>query len=576
MVIDLVPAVPYFHADPIVAEAAGYVEDQNKLSRWMALNSGLKQAMRQAALNGLLGTHFGVKACVMPKAKRIEDRIKFLAIPQSHCGQEPGQGRFLWHQYQCQWADVPQAQKDALENKHEFEPWQIVTKTEVYHPGFEYSGGKCPVAHYLHVSDDAGSAIKTSGASFASADNRPAVPLGEYVGQEELPACPLYIGAFLDPAPGEDIAPPEVASWIPILRSIHRIIVQIERESNRINNVVLYDGVAISEDHVSQIISCPPGGEVYIPVQTDAAAQAFERDNGVSHKMRPVERNSALGELISALNTQLMLLEEVTGNSAMQSGIPQGPRKSAAEASILAQASNKRSRDRLTVMADAFSAAARAAFAHQRIAYGKTISFASENGVVHNIDVPSPEVARMAFRVEAVELGNLSKQGQVEAAAASLTLLTNLNQAQPGLISPDILISEARKALMGYGNYEAAERLKVPPQRGGPLERIRDYLYGRTTEIPVFAEDDHATFIGAYQQEIAAAATQGGTQVPAGEIQRAIVEHQEFAQAQRQQQAEPQAPVPGFNTNGIPDNSVEAALAAGEIPFADPSTLTSF
>lgn len=576
LVIDLVPAVPYFHAEPIVAAAAGYVEDQNKLSRWMAQNSGLKQAMRQAALYGLLGTHFGVKACLDAKAPREEDRIKFVAIPQSHCGVEPGQGRFKWHQYQCQWRDVPQDQKDALENDHELDPWAIVTKTEVYHEGFEYSGGKCPVAHYLHVGENPSSSVKATGASFASAENRPETGLGEYVGSSELPSCPLHIGAFLDPAPGEDIAPPEVASWVPILRSIHRILVQIERESNRINNVVLYDGIAIDESHIQDIINANPGAEVFVPVQTDAAAQAFERDNGVSHKMRPVERNSALGELVTALQTQMMLLEEVTGNSAMQAGIPQGPRKSAAEASILAQASNKRSRDRLTVMADAFSAAARAGFSFQRMAYGKSLSFAAENGVVHNIVVPDPKVARMAFRVEAVELGNLSKQGQVESAAASLTLLANLNQQAPGLITPDILISEARKALMGYGNYEAAERLKLPPQQGGPLERLRDYIYGRTAEIPVFEKDDHPTFIAAYQEEIQNAVLRPAANIPSGEIQRAITEHQRYADAQAPKQAEPQAPMSGFNTNGVPNNAIEAALQSGGVPFESPTNLTTF
>lgn len=573
IVIDLVPAVPYFHAEPVVASAAGYVEDQNKLSRWMALNSGLKTAMRQAALNGLLGTHFGVRAVVQSKALREEDRIKFLAIPQTHCGREPGHGRFVWHQYQCQWADISDEHKAALP-PHEMQPWGIVTKTDVFHAEFEYEGKACPMSTFIHVGESQRN--PGTGAAFASAQDLPEAPLGDYVGTEEVPACPLYVGQFLDPAPGEDIAPPEVASWVPILRSIHRLIVQIERESNRINNTVLYDGKAIDEHSIDDIINAPPGTEVFIKVKTDAADQAFERDNGVSHKMRPVERNSALNELITALQTQLMLFEEVTGNSAMQSGVPQGPRKSAAEASILAQASSKRGRDRLTVIADTFSACARAAFAYQREAYGTSLAFPADNGVIHNIAIPDPMVARMAFRVEAVELGNLSKQGQVESAAASLTLLTNLNQAQPGLISPDILISEARKALQGYGNYEAAERLKVPPQRNGPLERVRDFIYGRTNGIPVFEQDDHASFIAAYQQEIQAAVTQPASNIPVGEIQQAITEHQQLAQAQAPQPLNPQAPMSGFNTNGAPNNAVMEALAGGQVPFEDPGTLTGF
>jgi hypothetical protein len=97
--------------------------------------------------------------------------------------------------------------------------------------------------------------------------------------------------------------------------------------------------------------------------------------------MRPVERSSALGELMQALQTHMMLLDEVVGASRMNMGLPQGPRKSAAEASILAQAGSRRSRDRLSVMADLFSASATAAFAFQRSAYGKVVKFPTKSAL---------------------------------------------------------------------------------------------------------------------------------------------------------------------------------------------------
>jgi len=191
--------------------------------------------------------------------------------------------------------------------------------------------------------------------------------------------------------------------------------------------------------------------------------------------------------------------------------------------------------------------------------------------------VPDAKVARMTFRVEAVELGNLSKQGQLETHSASLTLLANLRQQAPDLITPEIIVSEARKALMAYGNVEAADRLKLPPDRGGPLERIRNFIYGITIEIPVYPEDDHETYISAYQREIAIAATNAVASVPVQEIQAALQKHQEFAsQRPAMGQAIPQSPLSGFNANGQPSNDILAALQGGQTPFSDPSTLTQF
>lgn len=573
LVTELVPAVPSFHCEPIVAEASHLVEQQNKLMLWATRNGNLKQAARDAALYGLLGSHLGMKVVVDKNHPHLEKRLKWVAVPSTHCGYEPQLERFKYHTYQCQWKDIP---KDMYPESYDkaLKPWDIVTKTEVYHQGFEYTGKGCPMSVFLNMGEgkkDSQHYSVTHGAELDPA------PLGEYVGTVDLPDCPLYIDSFLDPAPGEYIAPPECASWIPVIRSIHADIQQIEKEVGRINNIILYDKEAFSPDHIAAVAQNPSGNELYLAVDTSEAVNSFERDNGVSHKMRPVERSSALGELMQALQTHMMLLDEVVGASRMNMGLPQGPRKSAAEASILAQAGSRRSRDRLSVMADLFSASATAAFAFQRSAYGKVVKFPTKSELIEVIKVPDAKVARMAFRVEAVELGNLSKQGQLETHSASLTLLANLRQQAPDLITPEILVSEARKALMAYGNVEAAERLKLPPDRGGPLERIRNYIYGITIEISAYQEDDHETFISAYQREIAIAATNAIANVPIMEIQAALERHQQFA-AQRPAmgQAIPQSPVSGFNANGQPDNDILAALQGGQAPFADPTTLTQF
>ncbi len=573
LVPELVPAVPAFHVEPIVAEATGYAEDQNKLSLWASRRGDLKQAARESALNGILGSHFGIKVVINKEAPNKEDRLKFQAIPSSHCGYEPKYDRFKWHTFQCQWRDLPADQRPKLPTNVEMKPWQIVTKTEVYHQGFQYNGAGCPMSVFISIGQS-----KQDPQQFAPGNSPDLTnePLGEYVTTVDLPACPLHIDSFLDPAPGEYIAPPEVTSWVPIIRSIHADIHQIEREVGRINNVILYDKETFDPAHIAAIAQNPSGNEIYLAVDTSAATQGFERDNGVSHKMRPVERNSALGELTQALATHLMLFDEVVGAGSLNDGVAQGPRKSAAEASILAQAGSRRSRDRLSVIASMLSAAGQSAFAFQRKAYGRKIAIPSDNGVIHNIVVPNPRTARMAFRVDAVELGNLSKQGQVETHSASLTLLTNLRAQAPNVVDPAVLVSEAQHYLRALGNHEAADRLKVPAQRGGPADRLRDFLYGRTVEIPVFEQDDHQQFIAAYQDEIALAVSQPSSAIPVGEIQSAIQRHQEFATAQAPAQAAPQAPVSGFNTNGQPSNDVLAALQSGSPPFESPGNLTTF
>jgi len=159
----------------------------------------------------------------------------------------------------------------------------------------------------------------------------------------------------------------------------------------------------------------------------------------------------------------------------------------------------------------------------------------------------------MSFRVEAVELGNLSKQGQVETHAASISLLSNIRQQAPDLIPPGLLISETQKYLRALGNNAAADMLKTPFNMEGPQQRILNFVYGRTNEIPVYPEDDHEQFMAAYQAEIQAAAMQPGSSIPVGEIQQALASHQGYL-AQRPQPAEPQSPVPGFNAQGALNN----------------------
>lgn len=559
LVTELVPAVPSFHAKAVFAEAEGQTEQQTRLMNWASRNSGLKQAARQAALFGLLGSHFGLKTVLDLDAEHKDQRLKWVAIPSSHCGYEPRHERFRYHQYQCQLSDLPPEYIAALSDPHteNLKPWDIVTLTEVYHPKFNHKGAGCPMSVYINLGSRATDPLAYAVGNSPDLNQH---PLGEYAVTTILPDCPLHIDSYLDPAPGEYIAPPEVLSWIPVIRSIHKDLIQIEREVGRINNIILYDKKAFDKDAVAAMRQNPSGVELYLPVDTDQDGGAFERDNGVSHKMRPVERTSSLGELITALDTHLALLDQVVGANSFDTGVPAGPRKSAAEASLLAQAGSRRTRDRLSVIADMFSQAAQSACAFQRQAYGRTLKLPTGTGVIETLAVPNPKTARMAFRVEPVELGNLSKQGTLEMHSVSLSLLTQLKAADPAAVPSDVLVSVARGALLALGNEDAAARLKVPAAANGPEARIRDYIYGKTTEIPVLPNDDHATFIAAYQAEIEMAAVNSLENVPVTAIQDAITRHEEAS-----------GPV---TTPAAP--ALPPGLPVGNIaPFEDPTNLTA-
>ena len=554
---ELVPAVPSFQVEALSAEATHLAEEQAKLMPWLTRAAGLRQAMRTTAMHGLLGPHFGVKLVVQP-GKPVEKRLKYVAIPASHCGYEPHHKRFMWHTYQCQWSELQH--KPELTTGEVIQPWDFVTVTEVYHQGFNYDGDKCPVSFFVLKTQKG----KQADNIVANDIEQQQHGLGDYVKTIEVPSCPLHIDSFLEPAPGESIPPTEIASWIPVLRSIHADILQLEEEVGNINNIILYDKSAFSEDDIAAVEANPSGHTLYLPTDN---SNALGSENGVSHKMRPIERNSAIGEIITALQTHMNLLDEVVGVSSLDRGVAANPRKSATEASAIVQANNRRTRSRLTVIADAFGALGRITYEHLKTAYPQgTISIPGPNKVIHNIEVPDAAVARMGFRVEPVDLGNLSKQGQLETHSASLTLFTNLRQQAPDLIPPQLIIDEARKYLLALGNYTAAAALKTPPSAGGPQERIMDYLVGRTVEIPVNPEDDHEQFIAAYQQAIADAVTKTSPSFPTAEVQRALEAHQQHANA-RPQPAAPQSPVPGFTAQGDPTADSTAALQAGGIPL---------
>ena len=518
--IEAAPALPAFQVEALSGQAARATEDQNTIMMWAARHGKLKEAARKCALYGPMGTHVGLFVDADTSKKTPEhERFTYEALSHTECGFEPGLRRCNWRTY-----SAPDPDK----------PTSTVVYTDVYWPT---SYKTCTRVRFRKAANEGDPARNTG--------------LGQAISRTRLKgANPLIVKSFLDPAPGEDIAPAEVLSWIPLVNDIHDTLKAITKEIGSGNNIVLYDEQAIIEDEIDKIIKNPVGDTIYIPVKP---GMVDADRNGVSHKMRPVERSSLLPELFAALESYIKLLDDVIGSSALDRGAAIGPRKSAAEASILANAGNRRTKDRLSVMAELFAEAAQATFTYQRRVWGETLEIPQPSGGSKVLQVPDPTAALMAFRVDAVELGNLSQQGQRETYAAATTLVTNtLAQFPNG--APPVVIESLRRLLWSTGARDIAEYLELNMASGGPQDRLFDYISGKTPEIVVQPGDSPDAFVAYYTQKLG--------ETPQSNLELTLALTTAIAQYERIAQANQlQAP-----TGGAPGAQLPTA-GAQQFPF---------
>lgn len=520
IVVDLVPALPKMECEALTIEAVALEEDQSLLSNWGSRHGNLKQAIRDAAMFGPMGTHFGMRLWV-DKEMPLHKRFCYKALSHTECGYEPGMRRFVWHRYDTEGAEA----ENALQVTEVFFPNKADTGYTVYRYELDRSA-------------------KTSSAGPKQEE------LGMFMGAEEVDAaCPVRIGHFLTAPPGEDIPPVECMSWVPLIRALQATLEAIDRETNSINNVILFDD-SIEDDHIKAMADNKTGNTAYIPIKFK-----YDDRNGVAQKVRPVERNSALAELLTVKDAYMQMLDDVIGTSPLQRGAAVGPRKSAAEASILSSASDRRTRDRLSVIAELLADLEQAKYTWQPIAYGKKVDIPLGGGLVRTLKVPDPQAAQMAFTVDVVELGNLSKQGQIETYAAATTIMGNTYAQFQG--EPPTPVKEAtRRYLKALGAPDIADMIKDPVLAGGPQERYIAYLQNPGAGILVDPNDPPEPFLLYYNQ----LRVDPHTSTPAKEeLARAIARYN----AASRPTAQPSAPVPGVNPLGAP----QSALPSENVPL---------
>jgi len=570
IVTALTPGVPSFDVRAMIPGAANQASDQNEITSWQVKHGGLTEAMRRTAFEGLLSPHFGTKLVIDKKAKYDYQKLSFLAVGAMDCGYEPYHRRFKWHRYDIQWGDLPDAWKPKLPSGDEPDLWATVSVTEVYHEGFKFGHkkmGDYPMSIFVNMGR-AATKEPDGGIPLSALADESGEELGEYVITEDLAECPLEVASFLEPAPNEDIAPAEVLSWIPLMRMIVQTLVQINREITTKNKTVLYDKNAISDDTISLIQESVPGATIFAGVDVDDAQR------GVNATMRPVEQDSVLSEYIASLNTYLSLFDDVTGVGPIDRGVPANPRKSATEASSIVAASNRRNRDRLEILARVWGTMAQKAHAFQRDVYGDFIEVPLPSGLSRVIAVPEKTAAAFTFRVDPVELGHLSKRGEVDTYFNWLTTITNtLNVFQGGM--PRMVREALRRMGKAMGVEDVDLFLEMPNIEAGPEDRYIAYITGAAQEIEVHADDQHEMYIAYYSKILEKAMATANPQAGPGELRRAIDKHNTFVmQQQAAMQGQPgQAPVPGVNAEGETDNQIMAALQAGMAPPATPQTL---
>ena len=560
IVVSTTPGRPNFEINALVPGAQHQIETQQIVLDSILRQTNIAEAFERVAFLGPTQNYFGLK--LIPKLEGVEniDKLSFESFEAEFCGLEPHARRFTWHTYNKQWGELPKSQRPTIKpGMRKMEDWDMVCVTEVFHEGLSMGKGyRYPMSTFVNL----------EGMIWQRRRKTPS--LGDYVGTESLPAPVLVIDRYLDPAPKEDVAPAEVSSWVPLMRQIVQVLVQIVREINSTNSEILYDADAIPADIIDHVRRVQGGKKIYIPVNVNDAQR------GVNSTMRPVERNTPLNDYLSTLQMLLSLFDDVTGVGPLDRGTPSNPEKSATEAAQLSAAADRRNQDRMRVLARVWGKMAHLIFGWQRVLFGEVLEIPTVHGITRNYKLPSPEVARFSFQVDVAELSNKSRSQQMNTLMTAHTLLVNdaTNLQDPNALR---MVGESRRRLLkalGWIDvdlYDAAIFGET-----GPKERYIEMLETGMT-IPVYRDDNHEAYLGEYMKLMERAIATTNANVPVELLQLAIEEHHIFLQEQQammssQAQMNP-ATVPGVGPGGQVDNQIAAAMAAGMTPAPTPQTV---
>lgn len=555
------PGRPQFAIEPRTPGALKASETQEVITDVALSGSGLEAAVQRSAWLAPVQNYVGVRLCYNLRAKDDTDRIKWEVIEAKDCGYEPFSRRFKWHSRVCQWGslDEPLRKKimaAAEDGAEEPLAWEPVALCEVFDDSFALETGEekrehCRAHVFVNLKGD-----------FYKDKRQKRPDLGTYVVTYDLRANPLIISSLMEPAANEDIAPAEAVNWLGLLDAISDCVEQIRREVNSTNNVNVYDADSIQTELLKQAMTQPPGTQIWIPV-----TGVGQTPQGISHRMRPIERNSILGELITSLQTYLALLDDVTGVGPQDRGVSVNPSKSATEAATLSASSSRTTAARLRKLMQLWEDALHLLFEYQLEYFGKYLEVPTE-GVVRKYRIPDPETCRYDFKVGLDEMQNLSRRGRLDTALMGHQMLVNHAVAFPN--GESMLVAESlRRTLRALGWVDADAYTTERRQLGSPEDRYTKML--ETGKDYMVDENDdpmpHIAFLGSKLSEAAAT---GNDNIPVDKLMPAIQRYQIILR-----QREAQAPAtaggrsgvtPGVNAQGEFDNALSQQAELGLPP----------
>jgi len=484
----LYPATPTIKAVPAVGGATELAEQQTKLHQFVFSNADATNAWQRAILYALFHGYAGLKL-LYKKSGPINKRIRLEAIDPIACGWEPFLHRFSFHSYYIAVSELQPEWRKGLPNNLQLKPWETLRITEVYLHG--YAGVNDTMVVFANPE-----AQKNEPQALDLWQQPPGI--GQPIAEQKTKTNPIAFVRFTEPAPGEDVPPAEVVSWLPLIRLITTILRKIEREVLLANRLLLYDGSSIKPEQIQQI-DIGGANEYWLKVSPEGFEGVINAEfSGVSNRVRPVERDSLLPDLVASLNVARDMLEEVTGIRQIQKGIFPGGRQTAAEVQVVSSNAELRNLVRREAITAAFTQLARAVHDIQRDVFGEYIELPSKAGI-ETILVPNPQIAQFAFRIDPVELGHLARRGDPNATLTALQILTQVRAQFRGAMPPEIrfMVRETLKAL-GIQEYDNLT-IAPPMSEDDPVMAVTEALLeGR--DIVAMPGQDHEAHMAVIQQ----------------------------------------------------------------------------
>lgn len=557
------PGRPQFVVEPRTPGALMAAETQECVSDVTLSGSRLDDAVRRAAWLDPIQNYVGVRLCMNPHSRDATDKVKWEVIEAKECGYEPYSRRFTWHARVAQWGSLDDALRKAIlknvEHDEEPNPWDPVALTEVFDERFALENGDearkgCRVHVFANLR---GKFYK---------DPRQVKPnLGDYVITYDVVQSPLVIEANMEPGPLEDVAPVEAVNWMGLLNAITDCVEQIRREVAATNNINVYDADNIQQELLKKVMMAPPGTQVFLPV-----TGVGSMPQGINSRLRPIERNSILGELITSLQSFLALLDDATGVGPQDRGVSINPSKSATEAATLSASSSRRTAARLRTQMRRWERCLRVLFEWQREIYGEYLEVPIE-GVIRKYRVPDPSTTRYAFTVALDEMENLSRRGRIDTQMMAHQLIVN-HAVAFAQIGESILAAESmRRSLKALGWKDADAYTTARRVLGSPEDRYTKMLEtGR--DFPVDENDDPTRFIAFLGAKLQEAVATGNENIPVDRLEPAIQRYQVMLRQKEAAQvtAGRSNVVPGVNAQGEMDNQISQQMQMGLPPQMSP------